>query len=72
MPVRVRRMICGRVESAMVTVGMTKCQIVSWPDMGNHRSATPNSNMNISPNQKLGIAWPNTASTRDALSTAVF
>ena len=61
MPERVRRMNGGITVKPSVTVGRMKCASVSEPVIGSQRNVTPNTTIRIRPNQKFGIAWPNTA-----------
>ncbi len=69
MPERVSRMNGGITVKPSVTVGSTKFASVSEPEIGSQRNVTPNTTIRIRPNQKLGMAWPNTASASAPRST---
>ncbi len=68
MPVRVTRMIAGMTEVPSVMVGRMKLEKWSEPEIGSQRNVTPKTMMRMRPNQKLGTAWPKTASPKEARS----
>ena len=71
MPERVSRMNGGMTVKPKVTVGSTKLRSESEPEIGSQCKVTPNTTMRIRPNQKLGMAWPNTASASAPRSMAL-
>src|SRR4030095_4862815 len=68
-PERTRRMVMGASAAPRQNAGSRKFCQVPYPDAGRSRSRTEKTMMSMMPSQKMGAAWPATATTVQRLST---